>query len=208
MTKIEIQSAVQVDKAVCKGDKICENICPTGAIKVVQKKAEVNEEKCVACFKCFDACPENAVRFVPRTHPLILGIDPSEINQEKLRELCARAHIDPEQPICLCNGILAKEVAAAVLKGAKSPEEIILMTGVRSRCGIWCTTPVLRLLKAHGVEIIPPEGHRWYNIEPALWDIPEEVAQKYPEYFLEKDAELSHEGTLETFASVIVGRRT
>lgn len=207
MTEIEIQNTAQVDEAICKGDKICESICPTGAIKVIQKKAKVDEEKCVACFKCLDTCPENAVRVIPRAYPLILGIDPSEVNQEKLRELCAMANIDPEQPICLCNGILAKEVAAAVLKGAESPEEIILMTGVRSRCGIWCTTPILRLLKAHGVAIVPPKGHRWYNIEPALWDIPEEVARKYPEYFLEKDAELFQEGTLETFASVIVGRR-
>ena len=81
------------------------------------------------------------------------------------------------------------------------------MTGVSAGCAMWCTTPVLRALKANDIEVSPARGYRMYDIEPAVWDIPEEVAKNYPEYFLEEDAELSREGTLETFASVVVGRR-
>lgn len=207
MNRLEILFLAQVDEASCNGDRICENICPTAAIKVVKKKAYVDEDKCVACLKCVDACPENAVTLTLRSEPLVLGIDPSTVDQEKLKELCAKANLDPEESICLCNGILAKEIAAAVLKGAESPEDVALMTGVRAGCAMWCTTPVLRLLKANAIDVVPSKGYRMYDIEPTVWDIPEEVAKKYPEYFLEEDAELSRKGTLETFASVVVGRR-
>jgi len=207
MSKLEILLLSQVDETLCNGDRICENVCPTGAIKVTEKKARVDENRCLACMKCLDACPENAVTLVLRSEPLEVGIDPSTVDQERLRELCAKANLDPEESICLCNGILAKEVAAAVLEGAETPEDVALMTGVRAGCAMWCTTPVLRVLKANAVEVVLPKGYRMYDIEPTVWDIPEEVAEKYPEYFLQEDAELSRKGTLETFASVVVGRR-
>jgi len=207
MSKLEFLFLAEVDESLCNGDRICENVCPTAAIKVIKKKARVDEDKCVACMKCLDACPENAVAFIPRSEPLHIGIDPSTVDQEQLRELCAKANLDPEESICLCNGTLAKEIAAAVLKGAETPEDVALMTGVRQGCAMWCTTPVLRVLKANDVRVVLPKGYGMYDIEPTVWDIPEEVAKKYPEYFIQEDAELSREGTLETFASVVVGRR-
>ena len=207
MNRLEVLFLAQVDEASCNGDRICENVCPTAAIKVVDKKARVDQDKCVACLKCVDACPENAVTLTLRSEPLEIGIDPSTVDQEKLNALCAKANLDPEESICLCNGILAKEIAAAVLKGAESAEEVALMTGVRAGCAMWCTTPVLRLLKANDTEVVFPRGYRMYDIKPTVWDISEEVAKKYPEYFLEEDADLSRKGTLETFASVVVGRR-
>jgi bacterioferritin-associated ferredoxin len=157
--------------------------------------------------KCVDACPEYAVTLKPRSVPLEIGIDPSTVDQEQVNALCAKANLDPEASICLCHGIPAKEIAAAVLKGAESPEDVALMTGARTGCGMWCATPILRVLKANGIDVVFPKGYRLYDIEPTVWDIPKEVAEKYPEYFLEEDAELSRKGTLETFASVVVGRR-
>jgi Fe-S-cluster-containing hydrogenase component 2 len=207
MSKLEVLLLSEVDETLCNGDRICENVCPTAAIKVVKKKARVDKERCVACMKCLDACPENAVTLTLRPEPLTIGIDPSTVDQEKLKELCAKANLDPEASICLCHGILAKEIAAAVLKGAETPEDVALMTGVRIGCGMWCTTPILRVLKANEIDVVFPKGYRMYDVEPAVWDIPKEVAEKYPEYFLEEDAELSRKGTLETFASVVVGRR-
>ncbi len=207
MSRLEILFLAEVDEGSCNGDRICENLCPTGAIQVIHKKARVDEDRCVACMKCVDACPEHAVALTPRSEPLVIGIDPSTVDQEALDQLCAKANLDPEESICLCNGILAKEVAAAVLQGAATPEDIALMTGVRVGCAMWCTTPVLRLIKANDTEVVLPKGYRMYDIEPAVWDVPEEVARKYPEYFLAEDAELSRQGTVETFASVIVGRR-
>lgn len=201
MKKVYLQA--QVDEAKCTGCKICENVCPTGAIQVVEKKARVEENKCAACMKCLDSCNEGAIRMVPRERPLSLGVDPMEVDQDELRELCLRARFKPEEPVCLCNLIPAREVAAAILKGAKTPEEVTLMTGIRTSCGMWCMAPILRLLKAHGLTIEPPKGYRWYDVDAALWNTSEEVARKYSEYYLEEDKELSDQGSFETLISML-----
>ena len=187
----------QVDETKCVGDKICENVCPTGAIKVVERKARVDETKCAACLECLDMCNEGAIRMVPRERPLTMGVDAMDVDQEELQALCDRARLEPDDPICLCTLTPAKEVAAAILKGAKTPEEVTLMTGIRTSCGMWCMAPILRLLKAHGLETRSPKGYRWYDVDTNLWDIPEGVSQKYPEYCLEEDKKLYDENMLD-----------
>ena len=98
--------------------------------------------------------------------------------------------------------IRAREVAAAILKGASSPEEVSVRTGVRTSCGMWCMAPVQRLLKAHDGALRPPKGHLWYPIETGLWNIPDEVPGKYPEYSIAEDIEQFREGTLENLVSI------
>jgi len=185
-----VNFVAQVDKAKCVGDKLCETVCPTGAIKVEGKKAAVDEKKCVACCNCLDICQEEAVTMASRSEPVFFGLDPEQVDQTELIRLCARAHLNPKQLICLCTATRVSEVAAAVLKGAGSPEEITLMTGACSGCTVYCMGPMLRLLKANGVETPLPEGRRWYNITPTLWDVPAEIVRKYPGYYLEEDKEV------------------
>jgi thioredoxin reductase/Fe-S-cluster-containing hydrogenase component 2 len=165
----------------------CELVCPTGAIEIVEKRTKVDERKCVACGRCWDACQQNAIQMVSRHEPMVIGLDPAEVDQTRLKELCIKANLHPKQFLCLCSETRVDEAAAAVLNGAKSPEEISLMTGARSGCGVYCMEPLLRLLKAHGVEIIPPKSHRWYDIAPSLWDTGSELSKKYPRYYLEED---------------------
>ena len=177
----------QVDESKCNGDKRCEIICPAGAIKVNQKMAEVDDNKCVACGKCEDVCREGAVRLVSRPQPLFIMCDTAGVDEGEIRELCKKAHLYPEQFVCACTGTQAKEAAAAIIKGAKSPEELAWMTGVRSGCGIYCMGVILRLFKAHGVKIPPSKDHKWYDLPLSVWDIPKAVAEKYPGYYLEED---------------------
>lgn len=184
---------------MCIGDKICENICVSKAVKVTDKKAGVDENKCVLCMKCLDACPNAAISIVSRAEPLLLAINTAEVDQDKLKEICALAHLDPEEKICVCTSTTAKEAAAAILKGAKSPEEVTLMTGARSACSLWCITPILRLLKAYNIELPPSDGYRWYNVSPALWNVSEDVARKYSEYRIEEDKKLLQEGVFHNF---------
>ncbi len=165
----------------------CERVCPTGAIEIVEKETKIDEKKCIACCLCFDACPQGAIQIVPRDEPITFGQDPASVDPTRLRELCLKANLHPYQYLCLCSETRVNEVAAAVLNGAKSPEEISLMTGARSGCGIYCMEPMLRLLKAHGVQIAPPKGNRWYNTAPTIWEAPAELAHKYPNYYLEED---------------------
>lgn len=177
----------QIDEAKCVGDRICERICPAGAVKVVEKKAVVDAGRCVACGKCLDVCREDAVSMRPRSQPLLLTVKPEEADREKIEEICFKAHCLPTQVICACTGTRALEVAAALIKGAKSPEDLVLMTGVGSGCGIYCMGYVFRLFRAAGVKI--PEDPRWHDLPLSLWDIPEEIAEKYPGHFLKEDRE-------------------
>jgi Fe-S-cluster-containing hydrogenase component 2 len=176
-----------IDESSCTGCKRCETVCPPAAIKVVEKIARVDEKKCLACTKCWHLCPEHSITMAERPDELIIGIDFDEVDSEAIEELCKKAHFFPEQFVCACTLTLAKEVAAAIILGAKSPEDVTAMTGVRSGCAIYCMGPILRLLKAHGVEIQEPGDHRWYDLSLSLWDVSDEVAEKYPGYYLKED---------------------
>jgi Fe-S-cluster-containing hydrogenase component 2 len=191
----KVYSLAEVDPTKCIGDRICENVCPTGAIRVVEKKAVVDGRKCAACLKCIDYCGEGAIRMLPRPQPVLLKVDPSAVAPDQLRELCRRAHLDPDDVICPCTATTAGEVGAAVLKGARTPEDVSIMTGVRTACGMWCMALVQELLRAHGLKTTPPKGYNWYEVDTALWNVPDGVVRKYPEYRLKEARRLFHAGT-------------
>ena len=180
-------SYAQVDEEKCVGDKLCEFVCPSGAIEVRNKKAHVDSSRCVACSRCTDACNENAIQMAPLPEPRTVGVDPSDVDQDRLHELCRRANMEPDDPICLCTFTTAREAAAAVLKGASDPEEITRMTGARSACALWCMAPMLRLLHASGVELKQPSKPKWYDVEAGLWNVSADMCDKYPQYRLKED---------------------
>jgi Fe-S-cluster-containing hydrogenase component 2 len=190
----KVHSFAEVDPAKCIGDRICENVCPTGAIRVVEKKAIVDSRKCAACLKCIDYCGEGAIRMLPRPQPVLLKVDPSDVDPGQLRELCRKAHLDPDDVICPCTATTAGEVGAAVLKGAQTPEDVSIMTGVRTACGMWCMALVQELLRAHGLKTTPPKGYNWYEVDTALWNVPDGVVRKYPEYRLDEARRLFQAG--------------
>ena len=177
----------QVDEERCVGDKLCEFVCPSGAIEISNKKAHVDPTHCVACSRCADVCNTEAIRMVSLPEPRVLGVNPAEVDQARLHDLCRRAHMDRDEPLCLCTFTTAGEAAAAILKGATSPEEVTRMTGARSACALWCMAPILRLLNASGLDMKSSLKHKWYNIEAALWNVPDEVSKKYPQYRLKED---------------------
>jgi len=39
----------------------CVNVCPRGAISVINQKAHIDNEKCVECGKCLNVCPYSAI---------------------------------------------------------------------------------------------------------------------------------------------------
>ena len=174
-----------VDESMCKGDKHCEQICPSSAIKIVDGTAGVEEGRCIACTKCEDVCPHDAIRMVSRPSSMIFKTAVDEADQARILEICIKAHCFPAQKICACTGTDAQEVAAAILKGAKSPEDLVVMTGIGSGCGIYCMGPVFRLFQAADIQV--PEDPRWNILPVSIWDIPKEVADKYPEYYLRED---------------------
>ena len=177
----------KIDENKCTRCKRCEIVCPPDAITITDKIARVDEEKCLACTKCWHLCPEYAVTMIPRPDELMVGVDVDEVDENAIEELCQKAHFFPEQFICACTLTLAKEVAAAIIKGAKTPEQVTAMTGARSGCAIYCMSPILRMLKTHGINLQPLADHRWYDLSLSLWDVPEDIDEKYPGYYLRED---------------------
>jgi len=45
----------------CVGCGECEEMCPRKAIKIIDKKAEVNYSKCIKCYCCHEVCTYNAI---------------------------------------------------------------------------------------------------------------------------------------------------
>lgn len=185
-----VKSIALVDPSQCVGDGICEPICPTAAIRIFEKKAVVDGLLCRACGKCADICRKNAIILVPREEPLMVEVDAASVDEEKIQELCRKAHLFPDQPICACTLTPAREAAAAVLLGARTPEELSALTGVRTGCGIYCMGAIQRLLCAHGVELTPPVNNRWHLLPLSVWDIPEKVEKRHPGYYIKEDKKL------------------
>jgi len=53
----------RVNHDKCIGCKLCETVCPSGAVIVSKqtKKANINPELCHQCFNCQQVCPESAI---------------------------------------------------------------------------------------------------------------------------------------------------
>lgn len=182
-----------VEDGKCKGCMRCERLCPVLAVRVENKKAVMDPDNCLGCANCEQRCPETAIKMVPRPEPRIVresldGLDPAQI-----AALCRKARLNPKQIVCYCTATRAEEVAAAVLNGAKSPEEVSRRTGVRTGCKVECIQPILRLLHAAGiVPERPAKGYQWYGLTPTIWDIPDEVKSKYAKrgFYFDEDRKL------------------
>ena len=53
-----------VDDRRCTGCATCVEVCPTGAIAIVDEIATINQERCDACEACLEACPNGAILVV------------------------------------------------------------------------------------------------------------------------------------------------
>lgn len=184
---------VQITDENCVGCRRCVNVCPSGALEMVGRLAVLDAPRCVGCFKCVEACyPYDAISAVADPEPRTLATPITAEHGPQVEALCAAARLAPDAMICMCTSTTAGEVAAAIVDGVHEPEDLTLATGVRAKCGMWCLTPTMRLLRAHGVEVTrPAKDQRIYadgdGAEVAIWTIPDEVADRYPEYHLRED---------------------
>jgi len=188
-----VVSIARVDESKCNGCGICERVCPTLSIRVGEDfLAHVDESSCTGCTACMDRCPQYAVSIISLEKPRVLQVDWRKAPYEKMLEICRKAHHHPEEVICFCTGTRAREVAAAILMGADSPEKLSRMTGIRTGCKVECIQPVLRLLNAAGVKLQKPPGYQWYGLTSTLWDLPEAILGKeeYGKFYFLKDKEV------------------
>ena len=53
---------VTVDKEKCTGDGECADVCPVDVYQLVEGRAEpVNEDDCLGCESCIEACDFDAI---------------------------------------------------------------------------------------------------------------------------------------------------
>ena len=58
---------VWIDAERCTGCGACIEVCPAGAIALVDGRAHMAEETCTGCGVCLEVCPEDAI------HPVVEG---------------------------------------------------------------------------------------------------------------------------------------
>jgi ferredoxin len=62
---------IKVDPKKCQSHEICTRFCPTSAIKVPKKLAQIDQEACVGCGSCANLCPEDAITLERELGPVI-----------------------------------------------------------------------------------------------------------------------------------------
>jgi len=184
--RLESQVSV-VDREKCIGCKTCAQICPVEAIRLEKAngkaKALIDGKYCQACGICVSRCPEKAIGMRLRSAPLEIGIDAMKISDKEMHTICEAAHMYPDQIVCYCRRVQVKEIVAAILAGAKTPEEVARMTGARTGCGVLCINGVIRLLRASGLELKQAAGYQWYGNTISIWTLPDDIMKKFDEEF-------------------------
>jgi len=182
---LQVKFIAHVDRAKCSGCKLCEKVCLTDTIKVVNKVAVVDDD-CLGCTRCVDICwHDEAVVMVPRPTPRYVGTDVNEVDAEQVRELCAQAHRLPGELVCVCANTSAGEIAAAIIKGARSFKELSFATGVLQGCQEFCVPPIQRMLKVKGVDVTKAGGFLKYDQTLSMWDIPKAAQERFEYHFAE-----------------------
>jgi NADPH-dependent glutamate synthase beta subunit-like oxidoreductase len=140
---------------------------------------QYNVEDCRGCANCEQRCPASAVTMELREQPYTVRVDPNEFSSAEILKICTRARVHPQQTVCYCTNTTAGEIAAAILKGAKTPEDVSRATGARTGCTVLCIQSILKLLEAAGRSLTPGETHQYYKGTFTLWELDEPTVKKY-----------------------------
>ena len=192
MKVVNVHARVRME--LCQGCKTCEMVCPVYAAKVKKKKGElqvdINDQKCVGCWNCEQRCPEQAIEMVP-CEPYVLRTDVSQFDYKEIESLCRQARFHPKQAVCYCTASRAEELAAAILAGAKTPDAVVLATGIGAGCGIECNQPIQRFLEAAGLKFErPKQSYQWLGRTPTVWEVSREVKANHPLFRFDQDRQL------------------
>lgn len=186
----------------CTGCRLCEQVCATVAITMRPRTADeigpgkniavMHDEHCYNIQSCLEICPDEAIVMRQLDEPFEVRVDTQSVDQEALQQLCRAAKFSPRTVVCPCTGTTAAELAAAVLHGASTPDELSRMTGVRTGCSELCLQPMFDVLAAGGHTDMarnPKTGFQWYGRAGDLFDqvqadgtFSDEIEEKFSVY--------------------------
>lgn len=182
-----VNKEARFDLEKCTGCRTCANVCPAAVIEMRENRPYVAPNQCFGCNACVESCPQYCITTVPLEEKRVVYFDPSGYDKEQIEQLCVKAHFWPKMKIC-CGGTKAEEVAAAILAGAKTPVDLVRMTGIRTNCKSGCVQPIFRMLKAAGLDGGAPPGYQWYDMTETIWEIDPEVKAQFGEkYHFDED---------------------
>ncbi len=186
-----VDKLARIDQEKCDKCSICIRVCPVLAIKSTKTGSKltsvfIDEDICQGCTICAARCPEQAIEMLSREQAFTVGATIGSVTPE-IDQICRAAHFYPDQVVCYCHRVQAKEIAASIVAGAKTPEDVSEATGARTGCGILCITGIIRLLEGAGIKLGKAPGFQWYGNPATIWNISPEIKKKYPQYYLEAD---------------------
>jgi bacterioferritin-associated ferredoxin/NAD-dependent dihydropyrimidine dehydrogenase PreA subunit len=156
-----------------------------------QIKASVDKTKCMDCALCVEFCPQGACSMELLDTPRIIKVAVNPEHMNEIAAICKKAHVYPLYTACPCTGTTAAEVVEAILQGAKQPKEVTKITGFGTGCGgIYCMTTVQNLLEAAGHKVQDRGDGMYYDAHINIWQISEEVADRYPVLSIARDQKL------------------
>ena len=110
----------------CQGclEHPCKEVCPKGAISMVNGKSHVDPEKCIKCGRCVEACPYNAIIHQERPCAKACGMNAIHSDEH------GRAEIDQEKCVSCGMCLVSCPFSAIVDKGQIFQTILAMKTGV------------------------------------------------------------------------------
>ncbi len=104
----------------------CSIVCPVNAITIGEERAIIDQEKCINCGKCLQACPYNAIVNYQRPCAAACGVDAIESDQynraRNVRAIIAPSFVGQFGPL-----VSAEKIIAAIKKlGISEVKEVSL----------------------------------------------------------------------------------
>lgn len=72
----------RIDRNLCNGCRVCSRVCTTLAISMVDKKAVVDPDRCVACGNCEQRCESRAIMLEKLERPRILSVPVDDLPRQ------------------------------------------------------------------------------------------------------------------------------
>ncbi len=83
-----------VDENLCVGCGKCAEACRTGAIRIIAKKAVIDVNRCICCAICIRTCPQGAVTIAPYSSPVLQREETEDLDEIKAQLKGIRAQLE------------------------------------------------------------------------------------------------------------------